>query len=198
MDLPKLNMHHVRTLRMEMWAVTHEHLPDLHALHSDPAIWHRNPTGRHTSLEQTEEWITDAVRDWGEYGLGYWYTKMADDVEEDTPLRGQFIGVGGVTLKYGSVWSLYYCFIPQAWGNGFGSEIARLGRAACGQIRIDLPVTARVLESDVPARKAAESAELTIVRRVPDPGNPDPTAVRLVMTDRKISPAMIDLLAEKP
>ena len=76
--------------------------------------------------------------------------------------------------------------------DGLAAELVDAALAAARRVDRDLPLVALLLEPDVHSRGRAERAGLSLVRRGPDAGNPDPSAVRLVFADR---PLADDLLA---
>ncbi|WP_240644272.1 GNAT family N-acetyltransferase [Antribacter gilvus] len=169
--------HHL-TERLALRAVTLDDLEVLHALHADPAVWEHFPSGRHETVERTRADVERFVAGWEANGLGYWTAWRRD--------TGDFVGVGGVSVRLGVAWNVYYRLSPAQQGQGFAREVASAAVAAGQVVRPDLPVTAFLLEHNGASRAVAEKSGLQVVWRGPDVGNPDPAAVRLVLADRPV------------
>lgn len=107
---------------------------------------------------------------------------------------GGLVGIGGCSIAHGSCWNLGFRLAPQHWGRGCARELAAAAVVAARLVRPDLPVTARLLESNVPSRRTVEGAGLQLRWRGPDAGNPEPGAVRLVHADRELPGSVLDLL----
>lgn len=169
----------VRTERLRLRAVTGA---DVDSLHSDPRVWRHLPSGVHTERRQTQEQVARWQGAWERWGLGYW-TVWLDD--------GAFAGIGGCTVNRCLAWNLHYRLEPETHGHGYATELALAARSAASSRRPELPVTALLLEHNVPSRIVAERCGLRPVWRGPDEGNPDATAIRLVYADRRLSGALI-------
>ena len=65
---------------------------------------------------------------------------------------------------------------------------------AARTVRPDLPITATILEHNLASRAVVGKSGLVQVWRGPDAGNPDPDAVRLIYTDRQLSPKVVKML----
>lgn len=78
----------------------------------------------------------------------------------------------------------------------YAQEIIAAARAAAAQVHPKLPVTAYLLEHNVGSKRAAERAGLHLVWRGADAGNPDPSAVRLVYSDRALDDGMLNVLVQ--
>lgn len=165
----------------------------MHALHADPAVWEHFPSLRHPDVERTRQMLVRQQEGWDRHGLGSWVARLADD--EGSP--GRLVGVGGCSVRHDVAWNLGYRLCRDAWGYGYAQELIAAARAAAGQLRPDLPVTAYLLAHNVGSRRAAERAGLTQVWRGPDAGNPDPDAVRLVYADRDLDAATVDALVRR-
>lgn len=166
------------TARLVLEPVDMADLDDLYALHADPAVWTHLPSGRHTSPQRTAEEITAFMADWERDGIGYWTARL--------PQTGQLAGIGGVRLKQGRVFNLYYRFSPAFQGRGYAGETARAALAAAGRAAPQIPVMAYLLEHNTGSARVAERLGLRRVWRGPDAESPDPTAVRLVYADREL------------
>lgn len=173
----------VETERLSLTAAGEADVAELHALHADPAVWGHFPSGRHTDVAQTEELVRQVVAGWQEHGLDYWAVRRREGSE--TGQRG-LVGVGGVSLRKGAAWNLYYRLAPEAWGRGLAQEVVAAAREAAARVRPDVPVVAFLLEHNGRSRRAAERAGMTLAWRGPDAGNPNRAAVRLVYADREL------------
>lgn len=169
------------TDRLLLTAPTDQDLGELHALHSDPAVWTHLPSGRYTELAQTQGLVARYRAGWRRYGLDTWVVRL-----RAAPDPRPLIGMGGCSLRDELAWNLYYRLTPTAWGHGYAQELVAAARAAAAQVRPDLPVVAYLLEHNTGSKRAAERAGLELVWRGPDAGNPDPGAVRLIYADRPV------------
>lgn len=184
---------HVRTDRLALDAITATDLEPMFALHSDPAVWRHLPSGRHRDREQTARFVAEIEHEWANGGLCWWGARPLEDTP-DGPTAGTLIGIGGCACRLGVVWNLYYRLAPTAWGHGFANEIVRAGREAAAAVDSQMPVVAYLLEHNAGSKHTAERAGLTLAWRGPDPGNPDPAAVRLIYTDRHLETDTLDRL----
>lgn len=191
---------HVRTGRLDLDAVTGADLEPLHALHADPAVWAHLPSGRHLDRSTTGAFIAEAARGWRREGLGYWAVRTRSDVppEPGGLPAGTFVGVGGCARRFDRVWNLYYRLTPAVWGRGFAREIVSAARPAATRVDPDLPVVAYLLEHNVASKRTAERAGLSLVWSGPDSGNPDPTAIRLLYSDRPLTDDVLTQLTTQP
>lgn len=158
-------------------------LPALHELYSDPAVWQHYPSLRHTQLQQTADMLDGWITAWDRDGLGPWIVRE----QPGAPLLGH----GGCMLKRGLVWNLGYRFTRAAQGKGYATQVAQAGIEAAHTQQPDVPVIALLLEHNVASRRVAEKCGLTLVDRALDDGNPDPTAIRLVLADRPLTPEQL-------
>jgi RimJ/RimL family protein N-acetyltransferase len=186
--IPLVKTHrHLRTDRLVLAALGAADLDEMYALHSDPLVWEHMPWARHTARAQTAELLAEQERAWTFDGLGYWSARTAD---------GEPIGAGGCVRHAGPVWNLYYRLTPKAWGHGYAGEIVTAALAAAADVDPDRPVTAFLVEHNTGSRRVAERAGLTLAWHGPDHGNPDPAAIRLVYTDRPLTPALLEVLTD--
>lgn len=151
-------------------------LQEYHELHADPRVWQHYPSGRHTTLKQSQDELDARVNEW-EQGISYWSVKID---------KGVLIGVGGARLLDSDLcWNLYYRVAYEWWGYGIAAFLAGKGLQAAKSLRPDLPVVAYLLEHNIASRKIAEkNLGLTLQWRGHDAGNPDADAIRLVFSDR--------------
>ena len=188
-----MELRHVTTARLRLDAVVPDDLDEHYALMSDPGVWAHLPSGRHTTPDRTAEAIAHSVGHWERDGLGYWTARLLVDLT-GTPLRaGDVVGTGGCALRVGTTWwNLYYRLTPPAWGHGLAAELVDAALEAARTVAPERPVLAYLLEHNVESRVRAERAGLSLVRRGPDAGNPDPAAVRLVYADRTLDDDVLE------
>lgn len=165
-----------RTDRLVLDQVTAGDVDGLHTIHADPRVWTHFPSGRHTSMAQSEELVESSIAGWSA-GLGYWTIR-----EEH---NGPVIGIGGCRLlEDHDRWNLYYRFAPEAQGRGYATELASAAVQAANDVAPDRPVVAYMLETNPGSWRVAEKIGLTRIWTGPDEGNPDKTAVGFVYADR--------------
>ncbi|WP_388001679.1 GNAT family N-acetyltransferase [Georgenia deserti] len=173
------------TDRLKLVPVSVRDIDQQFALHSDPRVWTHFPSGRHVDQRQTLKQLTSFAADWERDGLGYWNAHRRDN--------GAFVGIGGVRLRHGGIWNLYYRVAPGQQRQGFAVEISRAAVDTAAQIHPEAPVTAYLLEHNHASRATAERVGLSLVWRGPDAGNPDADAVRLVYADRPLTDAQLEI-----
>lgn len=168
---------HRLTDRLVLDHVVEDDVEGWHRIHADPRVWTHFPSGRHTSLAETEGVVRSGVADWREAGLGYW------SIREEP--GGPIIGCGGCRpVADRNRWNLYYRFSPDVQGRGYATELARVAVEAANAVDPDRPVVAYMLEHNAASWRVAERIGLTRIWVGPDEGNPDPEAVRFVYADR--------------
>ena len=151
----------------------------MHEIYSDPRVWTHFPQLRHVHRDTTAHMIERWIGAWDRDGLGPWIVR---DLQ-----TGFVLGHGGCDLREGQFWNLGYRFAAEAHGRGYATEIARCGLEQAHHVRPAVPVAAYLLEHNHASRRVAEKAGLTLRHRAPDAGNPDPEAVRLVLSDRPLT-----------
>lgn len=191
---------HMRTARLRLDAVTGADQSSVAALHADPAVRALLPSGRHLDRHTTTAFVAVSERGWQRDGLGYWAVRVPQDLPRGAGGHpaGTFVGVGGCTRRFGVVWNLHYRLIPAAWGCGFAAEIAAAARWAAAHTDPTLPVVAHLLEANLPSRRTAEQAGLTLAWSGPDRNGPDPAAVRLLYADRPLAGDVLTQLTTQP
>lgn len=167
----------VTTERLVLTAAGEADLAEVHAVNSNPRLWNHWPGGVATAESQTVAQLAEYDADWQRDGLGYWTARRRGD--------GAFVGVGGVRLRAGGLWNLYYRIAAEHHGAGYATEIARAALAAAQDVRPEAPVVAYLLDHNVASRRTAERCGLTEVWRGPDRLVPD--GVRVVMADRPLA-----------
>jgi len=169
---------HVRTRRLDLAHPVDEDIKPIYRICSDPRVWTHYPSLRHTTQDRTAAMVGQWRAEWAAAGLGTWV--MRDD--EKT------VGYGGCSVR-GEVWNLGYRLAPEHHGHGYATEVAREAMARARQIDRSRPIAAYLLEHNVGSLAVARRVGLELMHRGPDAGNPDPSAVRLVLADRRLKPA---------
>lgn len=184
----------IRTARLELRQLTGDDLEDIHRIYSDPATWLHLPSGRHTDVSQSLSLIERAGRSWVDPGLGYWAVRT---ITHTAALPGHsFIGSGGVNLCDGGVWNLGFRLCPDAWGNGFASELATAALYAASECRPEMPVTARVLSNNPASAAVVRAVGLELVWEGATAAESGTDVTRRVYADRPLAePALAWLIA---
>lgn len=161
-------------------------LERLFDLYSDPRVWGPDPLSRHEEPAQTERMIGNWRAAWDRDGLGMWTAWDGDE----------FVGIGGCFVRHGVAWNLGFRLRPPCWGRGYARELSTAAILAARRRRVELPVTAYLLEGNERSLRAVERTGLRRIWRGPDAGNPDATAIRLLYSDRPLAPAVLAALTE--
>jgi len=107
-----------RTDRLLLSALDASDLSAIEAMHRNPEVM--ATLGGVRSAADTEAFVRDTVRHWQEYGFGLWVIRSRDS--------NQFMGRGGLrhTVVAGrNEVEVAYALMPQFWGHGFATELAR-------------------------------------------------------------------------
>ncbi|MEV0328189.1 GNAT family N-acetyltransferase [Micromonospora echinospora] len=182
----------ITTERLALRTPTPGDLRTVFDLYADPRVWGPDPLTRHHHVGQTATMIEAWRAGWHRDGLGIW---TAWGAEPDT--ADAFVGIGGCFLHYGVAWNLGFRLLPRFWGRGYAQEINAAAATWARHLRPDLPLTAYLVEGNDRSRRTVERAGLELVWRGPDAGNPDPSAVRLLYSDRPLSPDTVELLVAR-
>lgn len=182
------------TSRLTLRSAALADLGDMAALHADERVWRHFPTGRHTSVERTQQYLLRCEQQWRRDGLGYWVAELREQVAGFG--RGETAGIGGCARpEEATWWNLYYRLRPELQGHGLASELCQAALAAAHDVDPDRPVIAFLLEHNDASRATAERAGLRLAWRGPDVGNPDTAAIRLIYADRPVDTAQLDAVA---
>src|SRR5689334_16505031 len=133
------------TARLLLQPVTIADLPTLAALHADQRVWRHHLPGRHTSIEQTRQYLLRCEEQWRKDGLGYWTVRLRSPV--GTLAVGEIAGMGGCALPPEQEWwNLYYRLRPEVHRQGLATELARAAVEAAHRFAANRAIIARVLE----------------------------------------------------
>lgn len=108
----------VRTPRLLLRRMTADNLDDLTRMHLDARVM--ATLGGLRSPEETREWLAQKLEHWRQHGFGLW---LARDRQ-----TGQFAGRGGlqhVEIDGRDAIEIGYSFLPEFWGRGLATELAR-------------------------------------------------------------------------
>ncbi len=145
----------VETERLVLRRPRLDDLDDHHRIHADPRTWEHNPEGRHTDRPASERQLLHWLAHWQERRFGYWTVER----------EGRVIGFGGLWVLpdwhgLGAVLNIYYRLEPEAWGNGYATELVRAALELYRRELADLPAVARVRPGNVESMRVAERAGL--------------------------------------
>lgn len=175
-----------RTERLELRALSVEHLVPVHAVYGDPATWTHLPQGRHTTAETTAGMIARAESSWRDHGLGYWTLILGSPLPGSSLRPGDIIGTGGVSVVEGDMWNLGYRLAPGAWGHGLAGEVVEQALACARAVAPARPVVARILPGNAASRRVATRAGLVLVREETETSGPAAGRTRLTFSDRPL------------
>lgn len=126
--------------------------------------WFTDPEGYRLMLEDAfadaaaaREALQLWLRAWDEDGLSYWIAERRD--------TGEAIGMGGVRQVEGPsaqpYWNLFYRLDPGARGSGLAHEIACAATVLVTEWHPELPVAARIAQTNEPSHRTAMRAGMT-------------------------------------
>ena len=108
----------LQTARLLLMRLRAQDFADLHAMHTDPAVM--TTLGGVRSRAETQRVLEVLLASWDADGFGYW---MAHELA-----TGRFAGRGGlrrVLLEGRPEVEVGYAFMPEFWGRGLATELAR-------------------------------------------------------------------------
>jgi RimJ/RimL family protein N-acetyltransferase len=183
----------VATARMQLTPAGVGDLAPMAALHADERVWSHLPTGRHKDVEQTRTYLVERERQWRQDGLSYWIARLREPIGDLA--AGTVAGIGGCAIPGGATWwNLYYRLTPEVHRHGLATELCLAAIDAAHETRRSLPVIAFLVEHNHASKATAERAGLHLAWRGPDAGNPDPAAVRLIYSDRRLDDTRLNAL----
>lgn len=159
-------------------------LKDLALLHerlfADPRTWRLDSALRGGAEADTARGLHVLMERWEHDGLSSWVLRDRDSDE--------LVGLGGCSiLRSGVAWNLAFRVWPERWGKGLGREVAVAAISAAQQVRPDLPVSAVVLDSNVPSLRVIEQAGLAESGRADDTDADGRPSQVVLFTDRSVS-----------
>jgi RimJ/RimL family protein N-acetyltransferase len=149
------------TNRLRLSPLTSADLPGVHAIFADPTTWLHLPSGRHTTVLQTDRLLSESERSWAASGLGRWAVRLREPLLGTVLAADALIGLASATLMDCGARNLGYRFTPASWGAGLATEAAA---AVLDVARVGvLPVTARALRGNPASVRVLERIGLTEV-----------------------------------
>ncbi len=139
-------------------------LDALFEIQADPTVNRFNPGATLSSREAAQQLLQSWQQHWQTEGFGYWAIALRSQPQH-------LLGFGGLMSKRidgRQGLSLYFRFRPQAWGQGFASEMALAALAlAFGPLRAPA-VLALVQPANMPSRKTLERIGLHLKASLAD------------------------------
>jgi [ribosomal protein S5]-alanine N-acetyltransferase len=178
-----------RSGRLALCIPTPGDVHELFEMYSDPRVAEADPLLAHPSIEHTEAVLRRRIAEWTQHGHGPWVLRTLHGAQ-----AGEFVGIGGCSLRADTAWNLAFSLRPHNWGRGYAQEVAAAGIERARAIRPDLPITALVTTSNTRSQRAVERAGLHTVWQGPDSHHPNPTATMLLYADRALSNDQIYVL----
>lgn len=109
------------TARLSAQAISLEHFPEIHCLHTDPVVMKTlSADGSVMTGEETQKHLQRCSDHWDQHGFGLWVFRDKSD--------GQFIGRGGpmtYQIDGEAVVGLAYAVMSDHWNQGFATEMAQ-------------------------------------------------------------------------
>ncbi|MDC8785834.1 GNAT family N-acetyltransferase [Roseateles koreensis] len=140
------------TARLRLRAPYASDLASLYEVHADPVTNRFSPGGPLINPQEAQALLDNWAAHWETHGYGYWVITLRDQPE-------QVLGFGGVMvqpIEGQQGLNLYFRFRPQAWGQGYASEMAMAALALAFE-RVHAPaVLAVVRPANMPSRKTLE------------------------------------------
>lgn len=145
----------VQTERLLLRAVTGDDVDAAFAIHSNVATYAFHPDGVTRTRAQSAAQIEGWQQEWQRLGFGFWAVSRRE--------HPRVIGFGGLSLRElreRPVLNTYYRFEPDAWGNGYATEMAARAVALARRLLPQLPIVVRTRPQNVAARAVAEKLGL--------------------------------------
>lgn len=162
-------------------------------LHADPVANRFSPSGPLVSREASEALLQSWLAHWQAKGFGYWAIAARER-------PGALLGFGGVMSRAvggmggaGGLY-LYFRFSPQAWGQGFASEMSLQALELAFEGLHEPNVLAVVLPANTPSRKTLERIGMLLKGSLADVPGQSPSLVYEMTAPRfaslpKVTPA---------
>ncbi|MBT9493623.1 MAG: GNAT family N-acetyltransferase [Paucibacter sp.] len=149
-------------------------------LHADPVCTRCSASATLGRRDEAQALLQDWLAHWQTHGFGYWVIAAREQPE-------LVIGFGGVMYKTVDGVSglyLYFRFRPQAWGQGFASEMALQALGLSFDILKQTQVLAIVLPANTPSRKTLERIGMLLKRALADVPGQAPSLVYELSAER--------------
>lgn len=133
-------------------------------IQADPTVNRFNAAAMLSTREAAQELLQCWQRHWQTEGFGYWAIALRTQPE-------QVLGFGGLMSKRidgQQGLSLYFRFRPQAWGQGYASEMALAALALAFEHLRAPAVLALVQPANMPSRKTLERIGLHLKASLAD------------------------------
>ncbi|WP_285726574.1 GNAT family N-acetyltransferase [Psychromicrobium xiongbiense] len=190
------------TARLSLRALSDDDFAEFHALYSDPRTWRHSPHQVYTDPGLSRRHLAMVQQGWDSQGSGSWAARLLEPLAELS--AGTLVGVGGIDVTCGGVaqgaWNLGYRLIPEAWGYGLATELARAGLESAATIRPERPVIGRVQDKNPASIRVLERVGLDVqwrggrVMDLPPGAPPNGDPPRRIYADRPLSAAMLSAL----
>jgi ribosomal-protein-alanine N-acetyltransferase len=142
-------------------------------LHADPVCTRCSASATLGRRDEAQALLQGWLEHWQTYGFGYWVIAAREQPDF-------VIGFGGVmhkTIDGVSGLYLYFRFRPQAWGQGFASEMALQALGLSFDTLKQSQVLAIVLPANTPSRKTLERIGMLLKRALADVPGQAPSLV---------------------
>ncbi|MCE9673715.1 GNAT family N-acetyltransferase [Myxococcus stipitatus] len=152
----------VTTERLLLRAVRDSDLEVIYRLHADPETSRFDATGALSSMDEARDLLARWLGDWARDGVGYWMVERRD-------APGVVVGLGGVRHKEiegRRVLNLAYRFAPEAWGQGYATEVARAALDLAAKHLSDIPLVAIISPANGPSLRVARRLGLRLERAI--------------------------------
>jgi RimJ/RimL family protein N-acetyltransferase len=162
-----------RTARLLLRRPRESDLDTLFAIHGDPETNRFNPAGPMKTRGEAEASLHSVLTHWERHGFGYWAV-------ENLPEPGHVIGFGGIirkALQDRQTLNLYFRFRPQAWGNGYASELTSAALDLAFGPLGESEVVGIVRRNNTPSIRALERAGLSRIGEIDDLAPHEPSLI---------------------
>ncbi len=157
------------TARLLLRAPQAADLDAVFELHADPICTRCSASATLVGRDEAQALLQGWLEHWQACGFGYWVIAAREQPDV-------VIGFGGVmhkTVDGASGLYLYFRFRPQAWGQGYASEMALKALALSFDALKQGQVRAIVLPANTPSRKTLERIGMLVKSALADvPGQP--------------------------
>lgn len=146
-----------RTERMRLERMRASDRPDLVRMHRDPRVM--ATLGGLRDDAETDRYLGEQLEHWARHGFGLWMLRAIEG--------GTLIGRGGLRhspLDGRDVIELAYALVPEAWGRGLATELARESLRVSREVLGRADVIAWTRTDNRASRRVMEKIGLAFVR----------------------------------